>query len=307
MPSTDVVIAIAKQSGVYLLKALLVWLGVFFLIALMSFFRFWETTYPFTIGLARFAKVLWPCLLVFVVVVLTLTAFRSDAVLAELAASIQWSVKTGAILLAVAAVIVGLIAAVATFESQDPWRYLPGGPPFGMREFARQHPDLRVTDWGNFGVALEDRESNRLILSVWNLQEAALSWEKCADASAPAKLGGPPPLPGSRCLVRIRITKPDYEALSDEELDRDVVPPQLRRTIFLHSIGWIGADKVEEHFRGWIKSAGLEGNYSHYQTNNMEVEVSGGKWSISVVGQRKQPKDMYVEYTERRGKPKSQE
>ena len=298
MPSTDLVIAIAKQSGVYLLKALLVWLGVFFLIALLSFFRFWEMTYPFTIGLARFAKVLWPCLLAFLAVALILTAFRSDGALAELAAAIQWSVKTGAILLAVAAVIVGLIAAVATFESEDPWRYLPGGPPFGFKELARQHPDLRVTDWGSFGVALEDRESNRLILSVWDLREAAFSWEKCADASAPAKLGGPPPLPGSRCLVQIRITKPDYDALSDEEADRDVVPPQLHRTIYVYSIGWIGADKVEEHFRGWIKSAGLEGNYSHYQTNNMEVEVSGGKWSISVVGQRKQPKDMYVEYTE---------
>ncbi|MCX6636625.1 MAG: hypothetical protein NT090_16310, partial [Acidobacteria bacterium] len=292
-------IAIAKQSGVYLLKALLVWLGVFFLIALMSFFRFWETMYPFTIGLARFVKVLWPCLLAFVVVVLILTAFRSDGVLAVLAASIQWSAKTAAILLAVAAVIVGLIAAVATFESQDPWRYLPGGPPFGMREFARQHPDLRVTDWGSFGVAVEDRESNRVIFSVWDLREAALSWEKWADASEPARLGGPPPFPGSKSLLRIRITRPDYDALSDEEADRDAVPPQLHRTIYVYSIGWIGADKVEEHFRGWIKSAGLEGNYSHYQTNLMEVEVSGGKWSISVVGQRKQPKDIYVEYTER--------
>ena len=307
MPSTDVVIAVAKQSGIYLLKALLVWLGVFFLIALLSFFRFWEMTYPFTIGLARFAKVLWPCLLAFLAVALILTAFRSDGALAELAAAIQWSVKTGAILLAVAAVIVGLIAAVATFESQDPWRYLPGGPPPALREFARQHPDLRVTDWGNFGVALEDRESNRLILSVWDLREAAFSWEKCADASAPAKLGGPPPLPGSKCLLRIRIIKPDYDALSDEEADRDVVPPQLHRTIYVYSIGWIGADKVEEHFRGWIKSAGLEGNYSHFQTGHMEVEVGAGKWSISVVGGRKQPKDMYVEYTERRGKAKSQD
>jgi len=303
MPSADLVIAIAKQSGVYLLKALLVWLGVFLLVALLSFFRFWETTYPFTIGLARFVNVLWPCLLAFVVVVLVLTAFRSDAALAELAASIPWSVKTGAILLAAAAVIVGLIAAVATFESQDPWRYLPGGPPFGLREFARQHPDLRVTDWGNFGVALEDRDANRVIFSVWDLKEAAFSWEKCADASEPAKLGGPPPLPGSKCLLRIRITRPDYDALSDEEADRDVVPPQLHRTIYVYSIGWIPAKKVEEHFRGWIKSAGIEGNYSHYQTDHMEVEVGGGKWSISVVGQRKRPKDIYVEYAERRPVP----
>jgi hypothetical protein len=241
------------------------------------------------------------------VVVLILTAFRTDEAFSELAAAIQWSVKTGAILLAAGAVIVGLIAAVATFESQDPWRYLPGGPPPALREFARQHPDLRVTDWGDFGVAVEDRESNRVILSRWDLLEPAFSWEKCADASEPARMGGPPPLPGSKCLLRIRIIKPDYDALSDEEADRDVVPPQLHRTIYVYSIGWIGADKVEEHFRGWIKSAGLEGNYSHYQTNQMEVEVGGGKWSISVVGQRKRPKDIYVEYAERRGKAKSQE
>ena len=81
MPVADLIIAIAKQSGVYLLKALLAWLGVFLLIALMSLFRFGEMSYPFTIGLARFAKVLWPCLLAFLAVALILTAFRSDGAL----------------------------------------------------------------------------------------------------------------------------------------------------------------------------------------------------------------------------------
>lgn len=306
MPSTDLVIAIAKQSGIYLLKALLVWLGVFFLIALMSFFRFGEMTYPFTVGLARFARVLWPCLLAFLAVVLILTAFRSDAVLAVLAASIQWSAKTGAILLAVAAVIVGLIAAVATFESQDPWRYLPGGPPFALREFARQHPDLRVTDWGDFGVALEDKDANRVIFSVWDLKEATLNWEKWADASEPAKLGGPPPFPGSKPLLRIRLARPDRDALSEDELDREVVPPQLHQVTYIYGLGWAQTSKVEQHFLNWARGAGSEKDFYGYLTYSLDVEAGGRQWTIRVLGRRKAgPYAIEVEYTDRRAKPKS--
>jgi hypothetical protein len=303
MPSADLVAAIAKQSGVYLLKALLVWLGVFLLIALMSLFRFGEMTYPFSIGLARFVKVLLPCLLGFLAVALILTAFRIAAAPGELAAAIQWSVKTGAILLAVAAVIVGLIAAVATFESHDPWRYLPGGPPFGLREFARQHPDLRVTDWGD-GVALEDRESNRVLLSARSLREAALSWEKCADASEPAKLGGPLPLPGSKPLLRIRITRPDYDALSEDEADRDVVPPQLRRVIYVYSLGWVETNKVRQHFVNWARGVGSEADFYGYISYSLDVEAGGRKWTIRVLGKQKRGAyGIEVEYTERRGRP----
>ena len=307
MPYADLIISIAKQSGVYLLKALLAWLGVFFLIALMSLFRFGEMSYPFTIGLARFGRVLWPCLLAFLAVALILTAFRGDGALGELAAAIQWSVKTGAMLLAVAAVLVGLIAAVATFESQDPWRYLPGGPPFGLREFARQHPYLRVTDWGDFGVALEDRESNRVILSVSDLREAALNWEKCADASEPARLGGPPPFPGSRCRLRIRIARPDYDALSEEEADRDIVPPQLHQVIYVYDLGRVATDKVKQHFLNWARGAGSEADFYGYRSYILDVEAGGGKWTVRALEQRGPARGIEFQYTERRGRPKPRE
>jgi hypothetical protein len=303
MPSADLAITIAKQSGVYLLKALSVWLGVFLLIALLSFFRFWETSYPFTIGWVRFVNVLWPCLLAFLAVALVLAAFRSDGAPAELAASIQWSVKMGAILLAVAAGIVGLIAAVATFESRDPWRYLPGGPPFALREFARQHPDLRVTDWGDFGVALEDRDANRVIFSAWDLREAALSWEKCADASEPARLGGPPPFPASKPLLRIRITRPDYDALSEEEADRDVAPPRLQQVVYVYSLGWVETNKVQQHFLNWAKSAGSEAGFYGYLTYSLDVAAGGKKWAIRVLGRKSGPYGIEIEYTERPSAP----
>ena len=212
--------------------------------------------------------------------------------------------KTGAILLAVAAVIVGLIAAVATFESQDPWRYLPGGPPFGFRELARQHPDLRVTDWGDFGVALEDRESNRVILSVSDLREAALNWEKFADASEPARLGGPPPFPGSRCLLRIRITRPDYDALSEEEADRDVAPPQLHQVVYVYRLGWIETAKVKQHFLSWAKGAGSEADFYGYRSYSLDVKAGGRNWTIRVLGRKSGPYGIEIEYTERRGRPK---
>jgi hypothetical protein len=305
MPPADLIVAIAKPAGVYLLKALLVWMGVFLLVALMGVLRFRETTYPFTIGLVRFAQVLWPCLLAYPVVALVLAAFRSGDSLADLAVPIQWGFRMGAVLLGAAAGIVLLVAAVGTVNDTDPWRYFPGSPPFHLREFASRHPYLRVTDWGDFGVSLEDGESRRVILAVSDLREATLSWEKCADASEPARLGGPPSFPESRCRLRITIRRPDYDALTDDDWDKGVVPPELRKVVYVYSVGMAETNEVKQHFLKWARSVGSESDFSGYISYSLDVESGGKKWTVSTLGrQRRGTYEIDVEYTEPRRPPK---
>jgi hypothetical protein len=305
MPPADLIVAIAKQAGVYLLKALLVWMGVFLLVALMGVLRFRDMTYPFTIGLVRFAQVLWPCLLAFPVVALILAAFRSGNSLTDLAAPIQWGLKTGAVLFGVAAVMVGLAAVVGTVNDRDPWRYFPGGPPFQLREFASRHPYLRVTDWADFGVSLEDGKSPRVILAASDLREATLNWEKCADASEPARLGGPPPFPESRCRLRITIRRPDYDALTDDDWDKGVRPPELRKVVYIYGVGMAETNQVRQHFLKWARSVGSESDFSGYINYSLDVESGGKKWTVATLGLRRRGTyEIDVEYTEPRQPPK---
>jgi hypothetical protein len=137
---------------------------------------------------------------------------------------------------------------------------------------------------------------------VWDLRGAELAWEKSSDATEPQRLGGPPPFPGSRCLARIRIRKPDYDAVTDENLDRGVVPPDIHNVRYVYSAGWEYTTKVTDHFEKWARSAGSDAHVYGYRRYFIEVTAADKAWTIQVRGRKRTVDDVYVEYTDKLAK-----
>jgi hypothetical protein len=290
MPSAELVLALGRQAALQLLKALLGWLGVFVLVAVISGvrFRFSDVAYPVTVGWLRFARLLAICLPFFpvlVLLILGLHGWTPDPV-----GSIRWSIRCGAIVFGIAPAIFGLLAVQALLDRGDPWRYLPGGPPVDLVEFARKHPHLRVRDWG-YGYALYDAASNRVTFAVGELEGATLTWEKWVDEPDLIRLDGPPPLPRSSCILRIVILRPDYAAITDEEADQGVEPPNRRTVKYVYRVPWVGTQEVEKHFKDWAESKGGRRDLG-------DIESGGKKWWINMIVRRYTVHQIEISYTE---------
>jgi hypothetical protein len=287
----------AGQLGI----ALAVWFAVVVLISLAGGIVLRDMRYAGTIGLLRFGTLFWKSFLIVLAadVILWLAAFHwvNDE------PGPGWFSKIAAIIFAALPVIVGVLGITSLFRDRDPWEYLPGGPPFALREFAAKHPQLHVETVGALGgdvvwIACGSLWP-RVVYSEGELREADLTWEKCSDADTPERLGGPPPFPNSRCLARIETRRPDYDAVTDEELDQGVVPPDIRTVRYVYSAGWVYTSEVTKHFLNWAKSVGPEPNVYGYLRYWMEVTANGKTWTIQIRGLKRTVDDVYIEYTDR--------
>ena len=142
-----------------------------------------------------------------------------------------------------------------------------------------------------------------MIFSVWDLRGCELAWEQCADAKEPERLGGPPPFPGSRCLARIRIRKPDNDALTDEELDRGVVPPDIHNVKYVYSGGGADPTEVKAHFEKWAKSDAIDTGVKGHRRYVIEAAAAGKAWTIEIRGRRYTVDDVYIEYSDKPARP----
>ncbi len=291
MPSADLALSLAKQAVFQLLRALSGWLAVFVLVAAVSVVRYRDLDYPLSFGWLRFARLLGICLPFFPVLVFVILGMRSST--PDLVASIRWSIRAAAIVFGIAPAIYGLVAVKAFLDRDDPWRYLPGGPPIGLVDFARRHPHLRARDWG-WGYALYDSDGNRVTFAVGELERSTLNWEKCVDDPILVRIGGPPPLPRSNCILHIVILQPDYSALTDEELDRDVEPPNRRIVKYVYHVPLIRIGEVNKHFRGWAESKGGGSVLA-------DIDSGGKKWRIDMITGRREVSQVEIVYIEAAG------
>lgn len=299
MPAGAGSTGLVRQMAAHLLTALGVWVGVVVLASVAGIIRLRDIRYAPTTGLLRFSEPFWRFLVaVLVGELLILWGSHSGWPSGAFAGWCSKVLTTG---FGIVAVFFGVMSAIALLNDSDPWEYLPGGPPFALREFASKHPHLRIETRGFGGtlVAVRNGASPRVILSEQELQNAALFWEEFTDASEQVRLGGPPPFPRSKCWARIRISRPDYNALSDEDLDNDVAPPEVRTVIYVFSTRSARTREVAQPFLDWAKRVGQEptiyGNHSA-----MDVTTGGKTWSIRMFGTRSGVDEIHVAYADAR-------
>jgi len=283
------------------MRALGVWLIVVVLASLAGIVRLADIRYALTTGLLRFGVLFWRWLVAVLVgeALVLLSSQRGwlgDASLPALCS------RTLTACFGIVAVFFGVLSAIALLNSRDPWEYLPGGPPFGLREFASKHPHLRIQTLGFGGTAVAVRcgSSSRVILDEWELRDGVLSWEQCTDAGEPVRLGGPLPFPGSTCYARIRIHRKDYLALSDEDRDKDVDPPEVRTVTYVYRTGPVSYREVARHFLEWVRRVGPDPKAYGEYSRSMEVEAGGKTWSILILGARNRVNEIHVAYREAR-------
>jgi len=295
---------LARRMAAHLRTALSVWLGAVVLLSVAGIVFLHDFQYAHTTGLLRFGALFWKCLLMVLAAEVVLWLAHYGWVNDEPGPG--WFSKIVNIAFGAVPVALVVMGAISLLSREDPWQALPGGPPFALREFAAQHPQLHIETVGILGgdiVSVTCGASPRVIFSVWNLLGTELVWEKCADAEEPERLGGPTPFPGSRCLARIRIRKPDYDAVTDEELDRGVVPPDVHNVRYVYSAGSAYTTEVTAHFEKWAKSAGSDTNVYGYRRYFIEVTAGGKAWTIQVRGRKYTVDDVYIEYTDKPAKP----
>jgi hypothetical protein len=290
--------ALVRQVAVHLLKALAVWLGVVILASLAGIVCLSGASYALTTGLLRFGGVFWRCLLV-ALVAEALLFWSSHHGFIRDPPGPAWFSRVVATTFGAVPVIFGVLAAIALLNRSDPWEYLPGGPPFALRKFARQHPHLRIetVGFGGTTVAVTNRLSDPVIFFESELQGAKLLWEGCRDGSEPVRLGGPPPFPGSTCLARIQIRREDSDAVPEEDLDKGVTPPEILTQRYVYSAGGASTAEVTQHFLNWAKRAGHE-LHVYGDQEWMEVKTDGKTWTLSIRGDEGSADDVYVEYKE---------
>ena len=293
--STERSATLAMRMAVQLSRALGVWFVVVLLASLAGAVFLGDTNYVLNTGLLRFGALFWKSFLIVLAADLVLWLAHFNWVNDEPGPG-SFS-KIAAIVFAALPILVGVLGATSLLRHRDPWEYLPGGPPFALREFAAKHPQLHVETVGALGgdvVALTSGPWPRVVYATWDLREAQLIWEKCADAGAPSRLGGPPAFPGSQCLLRIDLRRPDWDALSEGDLDREVAPPELRIVRYVYDGGGGRVSEVTQHFLTWAKTVGPEPNlYGRW----MEVPAAGKTWTIEVRGGKLNADYVYVDYT----------
>jgi hypothetical protein len=285
-----------------LLTALGVWVVVVALISVAGVVILRDTGYAFTTGLHRFAIVFWKCLLFVLVLDLLLCLLPfSPLGAAPLYAMIS---KMLAIAFGGAPVFFALLGAFSLANRGNPWEYLPGGPPFALREFARKYPHLRVETLGFGGTTVTvTNGTTGVVFDESELGEADLKWEEGCGLAETERLGGPPPYPGAKCLARLEIRGPDYSAAANEEADENndnSVPfPESCTTKYVYNVGWGRTSKVREFYLAWAKRLGQEPNIYDASRPWMEVLAGGRTWVISIRGMKRDiVHDVYLEYKE---------
>lgn len=220
IPLVEDSMALVKQMAGQLLTALGVWVGVVVLVSVAGMAVLRDTGYAFTTGLDRFAIVFWKCLL-FVLVLDLVLCFLPFPPLGDAPLYAMIS-KMLAIGFGGAPVFFAVLGAISLASGRNPWEYLPGGPPFALREFARKYPHLRVETLGFGGTTVTvTNGTTGVIFDESELREAEMKWEEGCDPAEPERLGGPPPYPGGKCLARLKIRAPDYLAATNEDEDEN--------------------------------------------------------------------------------------
>jgi hypothetical protein len=189
-------------------------------------------------------------------------------------------------------VIFAVLGAISLANRGNPWQYLPGGPPFALREFARKHPHLRIETLGFGGTAVTvTKGTTGVAFAEWELSDAEMKWTEGCDRGEPERLGGPPPYPGAKCLARLEIRAPDYSAAANDEGDLDdenddnyVPPPESCTTKYVYSVGWVSTSKVLEFYRAWAKRLDQAPNIYSTRSPSMEVLAGGRTWLVSILG-----------------------
>lgn len=306
-----------RPIAVHLIIALCVWLGVVAVLSVAAIVRSntprarilelarssvagpsGDTTrYAQTTGLARFAAFSWKVLLPVLGVDLLMYFVPFGPSFKLQVARIVAFVFCAVVL------FIGALSAHALITRGDPWAYLPGGPPFHLREFARKHPQFRIETRG-FGGDIVNVFNGPVeaVFGESELRGADLTWEKCDDPSEPVRLGGPPPYAGSECLARIHIRRTDYDdaRTTDDDPDSDEDKPvprvELRTTKYVYRSQWKFGDResdVRRFYNDWARKAGLE--FKYYT----EIETGGRTWHIDYPG-RKEVVYIYLSYTDKK-------
>jgi hypothetical protein len=293
-----------RRMGAHFVKALWVWAGVVGLatvagmVPLPPVYKILtglpDTRYALHTGLLRFGTLFWRCLLV--LLVLELLIFVSAHFGLEPSLGAYYS-RNLAIAFAGVALLFGVVSAVCMFKRQDPWKYLPGGPPFALREFARQHPQLHLRTeglLGGTGVWVTNGPSSSVYFDESELETAVLSWGKCTDPAEVVRLGGPPPVPGTQCLARIQILREQrpslYSAATDEgeeekgeeeNTNEDVPLPKERVIRYIYRGGRPTYSQMKEHFEAWAKGVGVE---TRIYGDTISFTSGGKAWIITNQG-----------------------
>jgi hypothetical protein len=295
---------LVRRMAAHLLTALSVWLGAVVLLSVAGIVFLHDFKYALTIGLLRFGSLFWKCLLMVLAAELVLWLAHYGWVNDEPGPG--WFSKMVNFVFGAVPVALAGLGAISLIGGEDPWQALPGGPPFALREFAARHPQLRIETVGILGgnvVAVTRGASRNIMFSVWDLLGAEMAWEECADAKEPERLGGPPPFPASRCLARIRIRKPDDDALTDEQLDRGVVPPDIHNVKYVYSGGGADPTEVKAHFENWAKSDAINTSVKGHRRYIIEATAAGKSWTIEIRGRKYTVDDVYIEYTDKPARP----
>jgi len=319
---------LARQMLVQLLIAFGVWVGIVVLVSvagilIMSCTRYVFSTpilgrfasvsgYARTVGLERFSVVFWKCLQVVLVLdlILLLLPFSPLRDTPAYALYSRWlAMGLGGV-----AVVLALLSAVALANHRDPWEYLPGGPPFALREFARKYPRLRVETRGFGGTTVTvTNGTTSVIFGESELEEAEVTWAEVCDPAEPERMGGPPAYPGSKCRARIETRRrafpwevPGYgdkdekdDERADEEDDENYVPPpDVWTTRYVYGLPRPDTSDVRKYYEAWAKRAGQEADFHHGDL--AEVQAEGRKWEISLwrMGSKYTVRYIYVEYNE---------
>ena len=311
---------LVRQMAAHFVAALWVWLGAVVLITAAGMVRLPmvsalltglpDTRYALSTGLLRFGTLFWRCLVFLLALELLVFLLCHFGLEPSLAAHFSRNLAIG---FAGLALLYGVLGAVSMFHDRDPWEYLPGGPPFALREFARQHPHLHVETVGALGgsrVFLSRGSSSRVYFDETDLQSAVLSWEKCTDPDEVMRLGGPPPFPGTQCWARIQILRDQHRSLdsaasADEEEDEqeekdiseDVPAPKERVMRYVYYGGRPTAGEIQQHVLAWAKNVGIEPRVA----GDITFTSGGLAWTISTTMRNlHQPwvEDIYVECAE---------
>lgn len=297
---------LVRRMGAHFVKALWVWVGVVGLATVAGMVPrppvyklltgLPDTRYALHTGLLRFGTLFWRCLLV--LLVLELLIFVSVHFGLEQSLGAYYS-RNLAIAFAGVALLFGVVSAVCMFKRQDPWKYLPGGPPFALREFARQHPQLHVRTeglLGGTGVFVSNGPSSSVYFDERELEKAVLSWGKCTDPAEVVRLGGPPPVPGTQCWARIEILREQrpslYSAVTNDEEEKeedtneDVPVPKERVIRYVYSGGRPTYRQMKGHFEAWAKGVGVE---TRIYGDTISFTSGGKAWIITKQGRTRGP------------------
>lgn len=162
---------------------------------------------------------------------------------------------------------VGLISA---FDGQDPWENLPWVSPPYLDDFKQRHPHLRVTKLNGTRQVYLRGAGLFMELDGNELVGSEVSLAPCGPAPSTAELGGLVPYPGSRCAVRLIVTRGSQRHQTYQfEADTSTTPDALR-----------------QHFESWAEALGATSHFSGGPSYSFEAQRAGQRWAVWIKRER---------------------